>query len=95
VHRLGDHAPAEGDIGVRVVAEAVHEVRRARRAGRKRMPPFEDTLFTVMLAAFAMLAQAVVGSHLQATAGIADDARAPARFRAWLARLMVEHFEKD
>jgi AcrR family transcriptional regulator len=92
---LAGYTPQRDQLRLRDVAEAVHELRRARRAGKKRMPPLEDTTFTVLLATMALLAQSVLGAQLLHGAGVGDDARAQARFRAWLARLMIEHFERE
>jgi hypothetical protein len=52
------------------------------------VPPFEDTYFTVMLTALAMLAASVFPE-----ARDASEACGPARFRAWLARLVHDHLE--
>ncbi len=86
---LSGYAPAVEELRVRKLAEAVHEVRRARRTGKKRVPPFEDTYFTVMLAALAILAASVFPEPSDAS-----EACGPARFRTWLARLVHEHLEK-
>jgi hypothetical protein len=78
---------------VRSVAEAVHEVRRVRRTGKKRMPPFEDTYFTVLLPALALMAMAV--STPPGQSAKADDSPFGARrFRAWLAARMHEHLQQ-
>jgi AcrR family transcriptional regulator len=81
------------ELRVRSVAEAVHEVRRARRTGKKRMPPFEDTYFTVFLPALALLALSVtVEPHRDGARD--DDVCGPARFRTWLARMIHKHLEQ-
>lgn len=90
---LSGYGPSVEELRVRSVAEAVHEVRRFRRKGKKRMPPFEDTYFTVLLPALALLAMSVTG---EPHADDCDDAVCgPRRFREWLARLIHDHLERD
>ncbi|HLK41653.1 MAG TPA: TetR/AcrR family transcriptional regulator [Polyangiaceae bacterium] len=89
---LSGYASDVEALRVRAVAEAVHEARRQRRAGKKRMPPFEDTYFTVLLPALALLSLSIAGGLM----GVGDDESAPLgprRFRAWLGRLIHEHLE--
>ena len=83
---LSGYVPTGKDLRVRTVAEVVHELRRqkCRLAGR-RTPPFEDTYFTVLLPALALLSLSVIGHD--------EDPREPARFRAWLARLIHRHLK--
>jgi AcrR family transcriptional regulator len=85
---LSGYAPTVEELRVRSVAEAVHEVRRERhkRAG-KRTPPFEDTYFTVLLPALALLSMSVMGHE--------HDPTAPVRFRAWLAKLIEGHLQGE
>lgn len=86
---LSGYAPTVEELRIRKLAEAVHGVRRARRKREKRrVPPFEDTYFTVMLTALAMLAASVFPEPRDAS-----EACGPARFRAWLARLVHDHLE--
>jgi hypothetical protein len=66
----------------------VHEVRKHKWAERKeKVPPFEDTWFTVLLPALALLSLSVLED-------CADPDFDPARFRAWLARKTHEHLER-
>jgi AcrR family transcriptional regulator len=95
------------ELRVRSLAEAVHEVRRSNWSkARKRVPPFEDTYFTVLLPALALLALSVTGPEV-AKAKAEQDAESetgPARgedeefgarrFRRWLARLIHQHLEE-
>ncbi len=90
---LSGYAPAE-DLRIRSVAEAVHAVRRQQRAGKKRTPPFEDTYFTVLLPALAMLSLSVSGAAAGQDAGERDKLGTRA-FRRWLARVIKEHLERD
>jgi len=90
---LSGYAPAE-DLPVRSVAEAVHAIRRQKRTGKKRAPLFEDTYFTVLLPALAMLSLSVVGVPEGQDAGDRDRLGTRA-FRRWLARLIHEHLDRD
>lgn len=84
---LSGYVPTGKDLRVRTVAEAVHEIRRQKwRAAGKRVPPFEDTYFTVLLPALALLSLSVIGHD--------DDPREPTRFRGWLARLIEKHLQE-
>jgi AcrR family transcriptional regulator len=85
---LSGYASTVNDLHVRAVADVVHEVRRERcKAMGKRVPPAEDTYFTVLLPALALLSLSVIGHD--------DDPTAPARFRAWLAKLIHKHLKGD
>jgi AcrR family transcriptional regulator len=87
---LSGYAPAMEELRVRSLAEAVHAVRRAKHAGiGSKPPPFEDTYFTVLLPALALLSMSVTG-RVQEEEGVCG-AR---RFRAWLARLIHQHLEQ-
>lgn len=87
---LDGYAPPIDAVGVRAVAEAVHEVRRERRRAKgKRAPAFDDTYFTILLPALAMLSLSVLAP---ATEGAS--AEGATRFRAWLARLIHAHLEE-
>ena len=64
---------------------------RAHAKG-KRKPPFEDTYFTVLLPALALLAMSVTGPGSEEEG--AEEACSARRFRAWLARQVHAHLEK-
>jgi len=90
---LSGYAPAE-DLHIRSLAEAVHAIRCERRADKKRRPKFEDTYFTVLLPALALLTLSVVGT--EGAKGHGDAGRlGPRGFRRWLARLIHEHLERE
>jgi len=76
---------------VRTLAEAVHRVRRERHPEAE--PSFEDTLFTVTLAAMAPIGNAIAGEALRASAGLDDDPDAERRFVSWFAALIRRHLE--
>jgi AcrR family transcriptional regulator len=88
---LSGYAPDE-DLHIRPLAEVVHAMRQARRTGKKRIPPFEDTYFTILLPALALLAlSAIEGKDARSS----DDPLGPRHFRSWLARLVHEHLERE
>lgn len=90
---LSGYAPAMEELRVRALAEAVHVVRCERRRGKEPVPTFEDTYFTVLLPALALLAMSVTARPDQEREP--DDAPCgAARFRAWLARRIHDHLEK-
>ena len=102
---LSGYAPTMEQFHVQSVALAVHEVRTGLwKAKGKAVPPVEDTYFTVMLPALALLAMAVTTTQTPGgRPGTGKARRAPAeeeeeqvarRFRAWLARIIHEHLEK-
>jgi len=91
---LSGYAPAD-DLRVRGLAEAVHAIRRRRRAAKKRAPTFADTYFTVLLPALALMALSVMGEPRAATGGKLDESLGSEPFRRWLARLIHDHLEKD
>ena len=88
---LSGYAPTE-DLRVQSVAEAVHAIRCERHAKGKRKPPFEDTYFTVLLPALALLSMSV--GVKEKRGGGDDDPLGPRRFRRWLAKLIHEHLEE-
>ncbi len=80
------------DLRLRQQAEVLQMARRARFPERE-PSPLEDSQFLVVLAASALLTQSVLGAHLLRGAGVTG-ARAPGRYRAWLARLLLDHVER-
>ena len=79
------------ELRLHEVGLATHALRGKKRKGRT--PPLEDTLQVVTLAALALLAESVIGKAMMRDAGLGDDKAARTRFRAWLARLLVDHLE--
>jgi hypothetical protein len=90
---LGDLPPGAGLRIVRAVAELVHERRMA--GGRATRGQFEDSLFTIMLAATALFGDAILGPQVRASAGLGEDHDADRRFRVWLAELLVQHLDRE
>jgi len=76
---------------IRDIAEAMHRIRCQRKPELE--PAFEDTLFTVLLAAMAPIGNAIAGDALRASAGLADDPDADRRFIVWLANLVHRHLD--
>lgn len=85
------------DVDVRLVdvVDATHALRKARHKERGcKTPPKEDTAHTVALAALALLGSAVIGPTMLEKAGLSGE-DADARFRAWLAKLLVRHLDDE
>lgn len=72
------------------IADASHALRKAKGIEA----PREDTLFTFVLASFALFAQAIAGRATFEMAGLGGDREAPLRFRKWLADVILEHMER-
>ena len=90
---LSGHEPMIDQLHVQAVAEATHEIRRVKRKEKgKRVPPFEDTYFTVLLPALALLAMSVI-APAELRDAKEDVPFGAARFRAWLAELVHAHLE--
>jgi AcrR family transcriptional regulator len=88
---LSGYAPTE-DLRVKTLAEAVQAIRTAHHAAAgKPAPRFDDTYFTVLLPALAMLAMSV---SVAATKKKEEDERlSPLHFRRWFAKLIHEHLD--
>lgn len=89
---LSGYTTSMDELRIRSLAEAVHELRCARARDSGRVPTFEDTYFTVMLPALALLAASAIAMPT-AGPGDEDELFSPARFRRWLARLLHEHLD--
>jgi AcrR family transcriptional regulator len=79
-------------IGMSAVVDATHAMRLAREKKGTR-PTREDTARTVVLAALALVAGAVVGPTMLRNAGLGGDARSGVQYRKWLTRLLIAHFD--
>jgi AcrR family transcriptional regulator len=73
----------------RNIIDATHAARTLAAEGSA--PPREDTAFTVVLSALAILGQALAGTSTFHAAGLGRGLRAQAEFRGWLAGLLTEH----
>ena len=91
----GPEAEPEGEPNGRMLlglAEAVHARRcDVSRARGETEPSLEQSVFAVQLVSAALLGDALMGSLLRRSAGIAsDDAAGRERFRVWLGRRVVD-----
>lgn len=85
---LGRYGPGVKGLHVNDLAEAVHAERKARWAQRgKKVPPFEDTWFAVLMPSLALLSLSVLEE-------CAEPDFDPARFRAWMAKVVHRHLEE-
>lgn len=71
------------------LAKVVH-ARRRQECGDA-TPPYEDTQFTVLLAALALFADGVAGDAMRESAGVG--AAGARRFRGWLAQLLIDRLQ--
>jgi len=83
--------PIEYGSHLRDIAGAVHRIRTERHGGTP--PPFEDTLFTVLLSALALFGNAIAGEPLRRSAGLRTAPEDDRRFVLWLAALLRRHLE--
>jgi len=99
---LSGYSSTMDRLHIRSVAAAVHDVRRARvkeinaRDGtKKRVPTLEDTYFTVLLPALALLSMSVMDVASTMDDDAADVECSPRRFRAWLATVIHDHLDPE
>jgi len=87
----GRQAAPEGPGLLQDLATLSHASRSAHHAAQGRSePPYEDTVFAILLVALALFGDALIGDLLRASAGLEGRAAA-GRFRAWLSGLLEEH----
>jgi AcrR family transcriptional regulator len=90
---LEGHAVEGGKVKLTDIVDATHALRLARKKDAAKRVSRDDTAHTVVLAALALVAGAVLTPTLLANAGLASDARANVTFRKWLARVLLEHID--
>lgn len=88
----GHTATEEEQPEIHQIAEACHEVRRALWS---KEPPFEDTLFTMLLAGLAAVGDGICGEVMRRSAGLRPGDGSERRFRAWFARLLDAHLRGE
>ncbi len=86
-----------GEVGLSIVVDATHALRKSKaREAKRKPPPREDTAHLVVLAALTLVGLPVLGANLltNAEAGPppADMAASMKRFRAFLAKVLVQQF---
>lgn len=75
-------------LHMRDIGLAVHALRRRMSTDAASLA---DTQSLVALVSLTLLAQSVMGDKVLHDVGLGADAAAGARFRVWLARLLIEH----
>ncbi len=83
---LSGHAPDTEHSQLRALAEVVHQKRTA--AAPDANVAFGGTLFRLLLVTLSIIGESVAGATMRKVAGM-DDPESSARFRSWLARLLV------
>ena len=89
---LEGRTPENAPQLLRGLATTMHTRRLAETDGE---PPFEDTLFMVLLVSLALFGEGVLGEAMRRSAGLEGDATARARFHEWLARLIEQHLDGE
>jgi AcrR family transcriptional regulator len=92
---LEGRAPGAEPSSLRPLAEAVHAARLAGCVDRAQVPSFDDSYFTVLLAAFGLFGEALLGPLFRGEPEDAPDHAISKRFRGWLARSIAEHLKQD
>lgn len=87
--RSSDDAPLEPGAHLAAVAKMIHRQRQERLGDAT--PPYEDTLFTVLLSSLAIIGNAIAGAGLRKSAELEDGENQ--RFINWLAQLLHEHLD--
>jgi AcrR family transcriptional regulator len=91
---LSGHAARKDDgAGFDAIARATFELRKTRWKPKGKMPDFEDTYFTVLLAGLAVFGDAIAGPLFRGEADPSVAEKTSARFRVWLATLIKAHLE--
>lgn len=90
---LEGHRFDGAEVRLSDVVDATHAFRLSRFEKGKKKPTREDTAQTVVLAALALVGGSVIGATLLENAGVGGNGTGEARFRKWLSRLLLGHFE--
>lgn len=89
----GHDVRKEDGAGFESIAKATHELRKTRWKARGKVPEYEDSYFTVLLAGLAMFGDAIAGPLLRGEPDATEAAKSSARFRKWLAVIIKSHLE--
>lgn len=92
---LSDHGLPPNVGRLDAVVKAFHDRRIALRSKSRKTPPqIEDTTFAVLLTAFALGGEALVGRALYPSAGQTDIEQASTAFRAWLGGVLFTYLNQ-
>jgi AcrR family transcriptional regulator len=89
---LEGHAVEGGKVKLTDIVDATHALRLSRNKPKKGVTR-DDTAYTVILAALALVGGTVLAPTLLANAGLPSDAKANLAFRKWLARVLLAHID--
>jgi AcrR family transcriptional regulator len=81
----------EVQAGWKAFADMTHALRQS--AGLD--PRYEDTQFTILLAALTMFGQSILGQAMFRIAGVNPNRATQQRFRAWFAQILTSHLQQD
>jgi len=88
---LEGRVPGAEPDSLRPLAELTHKARLALCDKQASEPSFDDTYFTVLLSAFALFGDAIVGPLFRGEPEAEPDQAIAKRFREWLAKLVLAH----
>ena len=88
---LEGRIPGAEPDSLRPLAEFTHRERLARCLSGSSEPSFDDSYFLVLLSAFALFGEAIVGPLFRGEPEEAPDENMSKRFRDWLAKLVLQH----
>ncbi|MDB4991754.1 MAG: Transcriptional regulator, TetR family protein [Myxococcaceae bacterium] len=90
---LEGRVPGAEPHSLRPLAELTHAQRLSRCIAGGPVPTFDDSYFIVLLAAFALFGEAIVGPLFRGEPEEAPDEQISKRFRSWLAELVLDHMK--
>ncbi|MDB4974613.1 MAG: Transcriptional regulator, TetR family protein [Myxococcaceae bacterium] len=90
---LEGRVPGAEPHSLRPLAELTHAERLSRCIAGGPRPTFDDSYFIVLLSAFALFGEAIVGPLFRGEPEGAPDEETSKRFRFWLAQLVLEHLK--
>lgn len=87
---LEGRVPGAEPDSLRPLAELMHAERLRRCVQDEARPSFDDSYFIVLLSAFALFGEAIVGPLFRGEPEEAPDEEMSKRFRGWLAKLTLQ-----